>query len=42
MARTKKDYDRWGTPKVRWVSKPKGMKTTKSKSTTKTKKVKRG
>ena len=31
MARTRKDYDRWGTTKVKWVKKP-----------TKTKKVKRG
>lgn len=22
MARTKKDYDRWGTTKVQWVKKP--------------------
>lgn len=31
MARTRKDYDRWGTPKARWKKKPTG----------KTKKVKR-
>lgn len=32
MARTKKDYDRWGTTKVEWVKKP----------NPKPKKVKRG
>ena len=41
MARTKKDYDRWGTPRASWVKKPKST-TTKAKGTTKTKKVKRG